>query len=862
MADKPQNPRILRQTVTRNQRFGVSSTFDDVAEAAFFLAGAYSFPAEPGSFALAGQDVTVPTYRLFAETGTFSYSGRSFGQAIEPGPTIKLVTLGDSITEHANGFVFGDITALYNRTPGEIHWVKARGKAGFRFDVWSDAAARWIHNGTAWASAPLFNGANQGRAGDWATGVRRRLSAVINMAPDIVVLNVGTNNGLDNNNLASVVISELGTIVSELTNGTGIRLIVGTIRPRMHSASGSSGTFAIEQAAVWRTRIETINAYIRTLDNNSTIFVWDPEPDLLDPAPTEPMIAGSAYRWVTYDGVHLTPRGAYASSKSLSATIDRILGDGTWFDDDAETDNAITNGVLAGTGGTVGTGVTGEAPDNHTVDRSSSAVAITAASSVDADGWLLNLTSPGGLAVSNNFTSVRLKSPDITVSGTDWTSSTWVKVFAEVEVSANEIIANTTLNYYHASTLRAAGLSFAIANRASRPYPSEAHSGWIETPPQQIGAATTVRAQLDVEVRTDVAGSATVRLKRWIVREVEDPRVTFPYDPMNPQVYALAGPDVALSRTGSSGLSNLIADVGVFAVTAPTTNLGPSRRMVADNGRFVALGQGKTVLVDEQGAYLLDEQGAVLVEDDSNQGVSFSVAFTVTRQIVADPGTFTQAGQEASFVVQVPGVYVFAAEAGTFVQTGQDIAPVLSLILPLDEGAFLSAGQDADLFHSRQPLEANVGLFSTLGQSIEIRRDLSAEPLLLVVSGSVDFRVSLRRVLFRFGPILRAPGKLYPGSTARITGTFNDEDDVPFDPHEVKLVLISPSLREQSWTYGEGEEIRKVDYGRYVIEVELDEPGRWIYRWELVARDVTSVKEGSLLVQGTPSYAYNRRRYA
>lgn len=831
-----------------------------------FAPGIPPLIADHGEFTLAGQDVALPTYRITCEPGQFRASGRLFNQPVTPSSTLKIVTLGDSIMEFANGNT--SAIRIDNQADGEIHWVKARGKAGFRHEVYYQATARWIHNGVnAWASAPLFNGANQGHAGDWAKGVERRLTAVLNMNPDVVVLNIGTNFGpVEDGQSASAVITTIGNIVSQLAgvaqrDGSGIiRLVIGTIRPRAVTAA-PSGLFSIEIRPSDRTRIETINAYIRTLDNDSTIFVWDPEPDLLDPNPSAPLLAGSCYRWAVRDGVHLAPRGAFESSRSLELTLDRILKDGTWFDSDASVSNAVTNGVLAGTGGTAGTGASGQVPTNFTLFNVSGASSIITATSSTSDGnWQIAVSSVGGSASASNSQVVRAYSSAINVAAQGWTSTTWVKMFVEVAVTSSQVLGALHADLVNgagnsSSTLLSQAIGPTLQNRATEDFAHEPWSGWLETTAQQVGSATNLAARIDIEPLINRAGDAVVTIKKVIVREVEDPRTLFPFDPMDPQVYSLSGQEIAFDLEGNT--PSLTADAGAFAVAGQAANLLAQRRLTANAGQFAALGNGGLPLVDEQGNYIYDEQGNVLFTEIDPAEFRIVTSLVLT----ADVGAFGFAGQDAEFSQQSPGNFAFTAETGNFALGGQEANLAKATSTALVVGEFAVAGQDANLLLAKAPLPADAGIFSILGQVVSLRRDLFPENGAFTVSGSVEFSVARRRVFIQFGPLKRPPGKLYPVATIPINGTFNDENGVAFDPHTISLYIISPSGRESSYTYGVNSELRKNADGRYVFDAVLTEPGRWHYQWRVTAYDVTSIKESEILVQDTPFYSGTRQSY-
>ncbi len=151
----------------------------------------------------------------------------------------------------------------------------------------------------------------------------------------------------------------------------------------------------------------------------------------------------------------------------------------------------------------------------------------------------------------------------------------------------------------------------------------------------------------------------------------------------------------------------------------------------------------------------------------------------------------------------------------------------------------------------------------TDGEAVFFFRRPSTSMEIAVTADPVEFTLERRRVYITFGPLLRAPRRIYPGSTVLINGTFKDEDGIAFDPLEVKLLVSAPySTRLSSYLYGDGDRIRRTASGRYEIDLTLDEPGRWVVQWRVVARDVVSIKEMSLLVQETPHYQYASRDYA
>lgn len=100
---------------------------------------------------------------------------------------------------------------------------------------------------------------------------------------------------------------------------------------------------------------------------------------------------------------------------------------------------------------------------------------------------------------------------------------------------------------------------------------------------------------------------------------------------------------------------------------------------------------------------------------------------------------------------------------------------------------------------------------------------------------------------------LLTPGRIYPGSTVRITGEFFDSDDVDTDPStSITFKLRSPTGVETSYVYGTDAEVQKQSTGNYTADIYLDEGGRWLYRWQAATGDDISVAgEGAILVQAS-----------
>ena len=77
--------------------------------------------------------------------------------------------------------------------------------------------------------------------------------------------------------------------------------------------------------------------------------------------------------------------------------------------------------------------------------------------------------------------------------------------------------------------------------------------------------------------------------------------------------------------------------------------------------------------------------------------------------------------------------------------------------------------------------------------------------------------------------------------TVMVTGTFSDDAGLA-DPSTVTLKIQDPSGNETTYTYALGEVTRE-SIGVYSKAINVDEQGRWYYRWEGATAGITAVLE-------------------
>lgn len=362
------------------------------------------------------------------------YIENGLGNAVVPlAAGSRAVTLGDSIMQFANQCTgAGDIR---NDADSELHMALYRlGKEGHRIksQVWHDAANITgevpdrvsVYGATTRVATGsiLFSGGNMGYAGDTALGANLRLNAAKNSTAALLIYAAGTNVG-----------SEVETIgkITEACNyaaANGMRIIVSAIRPRAVSLSPTG----IQISTGTRDRNLNINAWIRVNVPLLGGTVWDQWEDLRDPQyPAGDPLYGMDKPGTTRDGVHLTPIGAWLSSRTLALAISEVVSEGSWFNPDCSVNNLIINPTMIGTGGTANNGASGTLPNNCFV----SCVLSTSNFTGSISGTALTFTAGTNPIIGQIITGAGVSAGTRVVSGT---APNWV-------VNNSQTVASTSL---------------------------------------------------------------------------------------------------------------------------------------------------------------------------------------------------------------------------------------------------------------------------------------------------------------------------------------------------------------------------------------------------------------------------------
>jgi lysophospholipase L1-like esterase len=265
-----------------------------------------------------------------------------------PLPTgAKLVGLGDSIVRQNHGAP-GD-TDVSTYANGQLIWARALDPR-FRFETWAVTDDPVDGRG--------FNGANQGFDGDHAIevkggvpGVSSRLPYVLGLRPDIIYLQIGTND-INSHESAINLETYLDDILRRL-RAANIWVVFSTIWPR--STSGIDPWPPGDRR--WRAR-HHVNEWIKAQASREGVKVVDPNPLLAilkTPGGEEEWRAG-----YSYDGVHPSPIAAHQAALNINNVLGTMISPGTVFDVDPTHSNLISAARLTGENGTKREGVTGQ----------------------------------------------------------------------------------------------------------------------------------------------------------------------------------------------------------------------------------------------------------------------------------------------------------------------------------------------------------------------------------------------------------------------------------------------------------------------------------------------------------------------
>jgi lysophospholipase L1-like esterase len=287
------------------------------------------------------------------------------GAAVVPPTSNNIIITGDSLTSNGNisydgsGANYG--ATVQNSVRG--YWTWAAIRLGHRFNLIRNA----------------------GVAGNTTTDLLNRLSAdVIAYKPGWCVVEIGRND-VSASTSAATIIANLKTIYSQL-QAAGIRVVATTITPRDSDSAG--------QLLVRFTVNRWMKEYART----------QPGMVLADfSAAVTDTTSGAWQSGFSYDGLHEGLRGAARMGEYLAnALSSRVLAVDLLVNSNADATNLLAGGMMLGTSGSKGTGVTGNVATSMTAEAYSGSLTAVASKVARTDGlpgeWQQIALDPTGSA--------------------------------------------------------------------------------------------------------------------------------------------------------------------------------------------------------------------------------------------------------------------------------------------------------------------------------------------------------------------------------------------------------------------------------------------------------------------------------
>jgi len=430
----------------------------------------------------------------------------------------KIVTLGDSHTENGSS---GGSSTTYRSNNSIIGWALQE-VTGFDYAVWYDST-----------KTPTFSGSNFGKGGDSATMLLNRLPSAIHSAKKmdakVAVLLIGTNTGATDTAFL-MKRTRIRTIVNELV-ASGLTVVLGTTFPKMRDDMGY--TYG-ETRAYLDILIQT-NEFIRTLASDR-VLIWDAWEDLREPSyPLGHDRYGTLKPSCTNDGVHLTQIGAYLASRSLIPILSSLVESTPWqVTDPSSSANRIIVGNMAGSGGTVGAGMTGQAPTGFSASITSpvnvsGTIAVTPNADTGGNSTVVTLTSDGG-GVNTSIERFSLTPLSSNVDEPAMTNGKYVRMWVEYEAVNSGALNCVTLRVNNTTTAMNYYGGYSVAYSGEQQVmPVGTFGGWLCSEPIKYNTSDVLAPMIQVDTLKHVAGKHTVTIKRVLLLEEESPLTKFPY---------------------------------------------------------------------------------------------------------------------------------------------------------------------------------------------------------------------------------------------------------------------------------------------------------------------------------------------
>lgn len=431
----------------------------------------------------------------------------------------KLVIVGDSITQMNH---FATSAKVSSRGAGYVQWA-IMDIPSIQHLVWYDAGA----------GTKLFRGANFGEDGFTATQIFGTMASAIAAGANLIIHLGGTNVG-STDALASTTIASIQSSI-DAAKTAGIPIIVCTVWPREVAASPTGSQIS----AASMQRIRNINNWIRKQEAPDVI-ICDPWLDLLD---FDNALYGNPKSGYLYDPVHPAANGAYLMSrrlnKILKAMIPHDFFNDTYFNADPnDAGNRFLDGELAGTGGTARYGMTGSVATNWIAECLNGGTNITGVASLIANsrtgGQIQRMVfTSDGLGGATDQEKCIYQPAGFRVDEPSMTNGKYQAMYVPLTVHNPDGALGSIYLSNRNSTQANFGYAkeFRNGTNANEPWPVGSWREWLISQPIDYATSDVFIPQLVIEMLGGVAGTVTVDVECAILRETEDPDVTFPYTP-------------------------------------------------------------------------------------------------------------------------------------------------------------------------------------------------------------------------------------------------------------------------------------------------------------------------------------------
>ncbi len=501
-----------------------------------------------GMFALAGDDLVVGLTALDHDTmpaptvvvsatdgstflfGAFSIDVRRPLPALPLAAGAKVVGLGHSFIQRGGwGITAGgkprDLATSNLRAA--LPWIRLRDNR-FNLDMWHDTS----HD--LGGGDNYVNGAFQGVGGDHiiaegsAPGVIERLPYVVSLGPDIVYVDIGTND-ISSAPGASValVTARLDRLLTMLRS-EGIWTVIQTVTDRGSWPEGS------EKALI----VAGVNDWIKAQATRDGVNVCD--------------LTAAGFNYPTFDAtlfggdvLHPNPIGGAAIAEVLLPVLQDMVSAGDHMDLSAaathlSASNLWTDSVFAASATSTGTGTSGQRVSTMGLARQTgdSTAVLSIEAAADHNKQVITFT-PSGTQSGNRYEEWRYRKTGSAltltalgiVPGADWLEA---GIYVELSPWVGWLSVSWQFEFYNSSNSQAyiarGGLSNPDRSTQDLPFASEGFAGWLTVPSFLIpGDVDALNWQVQsrpvvIELNRRVAGTGTIKLSRPFLRKRGDPR--------------------------------------------------------------------------------------------------------------------------------------------------------------------------------------------------------------------------------------------------------------------------------------------------------------------------------------------------